>query len=135
MTTLKELNDLCDKMYKLKKEADTLKKQSEEKNKQVFVMKSQILDIFAENNMEKHSGTFGTVSTAKRFSAKMPKTQEGREAFFEYLKKQGTFDNLITINSQTLKGWLKAELLQKGEKWQPPGIEEYGETIEVRMGK
>lgn len=51
----------------------------------------------------------GKFTLVSRTSVKVPKTEEERAEFFEYLRSRGIFDSMITVNSQTLNAWYRAE--------------------------
>lgn len=74
-----------------------------------------------------------TASTGRTFeyghesSFRVPKDEENKKKFFEWLKAQGLYDAMITVNSQTLNGLLKekeaAFYEEGGIAFEVPGIE------------
>ena len=68
----------------------------------------------------------------------MPRTQEQKEAFFEYLKSRDLFWAYASVNSQALNAFYKAEFdaaMQDGDlDFSIPGIDEPDivETIQMR---
>jgi hypothetical protein len=52
----------------------------------------------------------GTVIRKEAWRYSLPKTEEDREAFFQYLKDKGVFDQLITVNSNTYNSFIRAEV-------------------------
>ena len=137
-TTIEELNRLCEKMYELKAEASALSEQSKAKNKEVLLLQQNILEIFEENEMTSHSGSFGKIIKSKRYSVKKPASEEDKAAFFGYLKEQGIFEDMVSVHSSTLQGYVKQEIEAKEAEgklgWKPPGINDIGyiDTISMR---
>lgn len=68
------------------------------------------------------------VLLGERTSVKTPKNNAERELFFEYLKEKGVYEDLRTVNSQSLNAFYKSELelaLGRGElDFSIPGITE-----------
>jgi hypothetical protein len=52
----------------------------------------------------------GNFIVTNRYQVSMPKDQESREKFFAYLKERGIYDNMITVNSQTLNSFYKTTM-------------------------
>lgn len=132
---------MCRGLWEEKDKHDELELQAKLQGKKVDELKAKILVIMNDAKIEKFavSGR-GTVFTVDRFSVSVPKDGEGRQAFFEYLKERGIFDELITVNSQTLNAFYKRcleEAMEKGDvDFKVPGIEEPKHycTIGLRKG-
>ena len=82
----------------------------------------------------------GTISVAKRLSVSHPKEPEAKAAFFEYLKNKGIFEDMVTVNSQTLNSWYRQEFelaKDEGRLVEIPGVGEpnYVETLSMKKGK
>ena len=78
--------------------------------------------------MDSFKNEFGSFSKQARTSYKVPKTDEERRAFFEYLKEKGTYENMRTVNSMTLNAWAKQEFeaaaLDGDMDFRIPGLDE-----------
>ena len=46
----------------------------------------------------------------ERTSVRMPKDNEERKAFFDYLRERGVYDELVSVSSQTLNAFYRSEL-------------------------
>lgn len=71
-------------------------------------------------------------------SVKTPKTQEARSAFFEFLKSEGIFEDIISINSNTLnslyKSYAEKALTENNVlEYIMPGIEPPSTFTSLRM--
>lgn len=64
----------------------------------------------------------------RRSSVTTPKTLEEKRALFDYLREQNIFDEMVSVNSQTLNSLykqLEAEALERGElEFKLPGVAE-----------
>ena len=89
---------------------------------------SKMREILEQAGMTSYKSPFGTTSISYRTSVKTPKTAEDRAKFFEHLKKLGLYDNMVTVNSQTLNSFYKSELEQAKERgdsdFEIPGLTE-----------
>lgn len=136
--TLKELNTICG----LYKEKRAEKKAADEVVKSISAeiskLEAKILGYLDEYGMKNFSGSFGQVIRQKRYSVKQPRTPEAKEAFFDYLRGQGIFEDMVSVNSRTLQSWVRQEIEAKKEEglrdFVPPGLEppDIVETISLR---
>ena len=89
---------------------------------------SEMLEMLHDQGMTNFKCVEGTFFISHRTSVKTPKTPEQREAFFSYLRAQGLFDSLISVNSQSLSKLYKEgleEAKKQGQKdFNLPGITE-----------
>lgn len=136
--TVKELSELCSSMKELREEKSGLEKEVKAINTKLTDIQAKILNYLDEYGMKNFSGDFGTVIRSKKYSVRQPGSPEAKEAFYDYLKKQGIFEELISVNSRTLASWVKKEIEAKKEEgiydFVPPGIDtpETIETISLR---
>jgi hypothetical protein len=136
--TIKQLTELCEKYKEKKAEKKCLEDQVKEINKDLSSIQTKILAYLDEYGMKSFNGDFGSVSRRKNYSVKQPASPEAREAFFGYLKDQGVFDQMISVNSRTLASYVKQEIEAAKEAGKldfvPPGIDkpEIVETISMR---
>ena len=111
METIEELKLICETYCALRNDIDILKEELNGKQNRVKELEVKIIHILDAHEMDKFSASgIGTISRHSRFSVKVPKTQEDREAFFSYLKGHGVFETMITVNSNTLNAWYKEEI-------------------------
>lgn len=136
--TLGKLVEKIEAMFALKqllKEKEALL----EKEKSVLAdMTEEIKKTLEAGGLENFSSKSCTVSVQQKTSVKVPKSPEQREAFFGYLKERGVFEDLITVNSQTLNSWYNAEK-EEFDKTNPevfaiPGLDDVNDytTLSVR---
>jgi hypothetical protein len=60
--------------------------------------------------LEKYSAKSGTFTFRMQQGFKVPADMESKNKFFEFLQSKGVFDELVTVNSQTLNAWAQAEI-------------------------
>ncbi len=103
-------------------------------------LKAKVLAYMEQYELEKmHVPGFGTLSQINRFTVTVPKGDQKLE-FFEYLKENGTFEDMATVNSMTLNSWFKEkmdEALAEGNiEFKIPGLSEpkVNKTLGFRKG-
>lgn len=83
-----------------------------------------ILETLEIDSIKAHGFNF---YIEEKYSVKTPKTLEEKKALFDYLKQQGMYDEMVSVNSQTLNSYYKAMSDQaEGQgilDFQMPGIE------------
>lgn len=139
--TLSGLDQLCVELSALKGKIDELKNEKTALEQSYSELSEQIIAHLTAHKKDKYDTPVGSFGISRRFTYKTPKTPEEREAFFGYLKSQGTFDDLITVNSQTLNAYAKRELETAQEEgrsdFEIPGLGEptLFERITIRKNK
>lgn len=127
-TTMGELHKLCESFHKIKSQIDGVKDTLERLELEKKENEAKIINLLNEFKMPSIKNEFGNFIISNRFTVQTPKTPEEKSAFFSYLKELGIFDELISVNSQTLNGWYRQEMdaaLDRGEvNFMVPGIAE-----------
>ena len=122
------INTLASSLVSLKQEIEEKKAQlkqlqeSFDKTSQDLIALCESLEV---DSFNAHGFTF---YTQNKESVRIPKDEESKAAFFEWLKEQGLFDSMISVNSQTLNSLYRAkseEALKEGVlDFRIPGIDE-----------
>lgn len=124
--TIDQLNALCDE-YKKSCEAEEAK----EEELKAFTearkgIEGRILTILKEKNMPSYKTPVGTFSVKNNKSVAQPENMEEKHKFFDYLKEQGIFYEMVNVNSRTLNSWASKEVESKEKEgifgWAPPGL-------------
>jgi hypothetical protein len=102
--------------------------------------KAEVMAILKKYNKEKYPvDGLGVVRIAKRWSWKVPQDMQAKKKFFDYLKKEGIFMELVSVNSQTLNSYCKkAYEVQKelgNVDWNPDGLESPTLTEKLQIAK
>jgi len=105
---------------KMKSEIKTLQEDLNRKQERIQAHLDQL-------GKTKHSGRMGTVSMKIESYPSVPKDPQKRQQFFNWLKEKGMFDDMITVNSNTLRSFYKAEKAAANEDpdFEIPGLEPF----------
>lgn len=126
--TITEFEDLLDRAYQLKLEAEELDGQRKKKEEERAELDKIILAEFERLDKQSYRARRCNIIKTKRTSVSLPKEPEAREAFFNYLKDKNIFEELITVNHATLNAFFKAEfenaVAEQNIDFKIPGLEE-----------
>jgi len=124
--TLKELTSICQAYADKRAERDELDAKAKAIGKEADEMEAKILAHLTEYGMPNFKGAFGTVSIRNTKTVTQPESLEEKLKFFEYLKEQGIYDSMVSVNSRTLSSWATKEIEAKEKDgvfgWAPPGL-------------
>jgi hypothetical protein len=139
VTNCVTVDDLIKQMAMLRQLREEEARWSAEKtaaSARVEQAEKKMVELLELSGLKNFKGPDGTVYISYRTSVKTPKTPDDRAAFFEYLKSRGLYDQMITVNSQTLNSFYKSEIEEAQGRGQPdfeiPGLSEV--TVEPRLG-
>jgi transcriptional regulator of heat shock response len=124
---LKQLKEMVNELAEKRELYAEEKKRLSEKNQELEELEIGIKRIMEAAGIERFDADTVTVFRKEKTSVRMPKTPEQREALFNYLREQGIFEQLVSINSQTLQSWYKHEVEARetaGQVGNIPGIED-----------
>ena len=128
---LKQTDALIGELFAIRDKIREHKLSLEKLNETKTEIEWQLMDILEDAGLDKFESSQGTFSFSYHESVKMPQDTKGREKLFQYLKDVGDYDRLISINSQRLNSWYKAEQdewlqheKEKGGEFKIPGLEE-----------
>ena len=125
--TSQRFEALCDEAFELRFKIDALKAEQrmvqQELNRKQEVIQAHLDQV----GKTKHAGRKGTISMKVETYPSVPKEPAKRNAFFQWLKDRGLFEDMITVNSQTLRGFYKAEKEASGDDpdFEIPGLEPF----------
>lgn len=126
--TLAEFDELCAKAVAVKAKLDELEAEAKVYSKELEAAKGSILSYMKHFEKEKYVHGGATFYTQQRFTVSMPKSDEQRQEFFDYLKEREIFEETITVHSQTLNSFYKSEMEKAVEEgnvdFKIPGLEE-----------
>lgn len=136
--SLTDMENLMKEYADIRGQLDDLHDEEKKLNEAKLAVERKILSELKAVGNESYKSSLGTAYISTNLSYKIPKDEANRTALFDYLKKQGTFDTLITVNSQTFNAWCKAETQAAQEAgifpFAIPGVEDpiSYETIRFR---
>ncbi len=127
--SLPEFQAICKSFVAQKNVCDEIEMALKKETEKLEEIKNKILEIMNKTGQDKFSVPgMGTVYLRTRATVTVPKEPDKRSQFFQYLKDKNIFDNLITVNSQTLNSYYKQEFEQAisdgNSDFKIPGIDE-----------
>ncbi len=73
-------------------------------------IKARLLEQMKAEGVTSFKHAAGSVISVTRWSVKNPATPEDKKDFFDFLKRIGSFEDLVGVNHQTLNAWYKNEM-------------------------
>ncbi len=135
--TVTELQGLCKLLLSKKEDHERALEVAKTTKEAVDELESRILKYMKEYGLPMFEGPFGRVSVKNYSTVAQPATPEDREAFFGYLKEQGIYDEMISVNSRTLNSWVNREIEAREKNgefgWVPPGLKTPGNFQKVTI--
>lgn len=123
-----DLNSLIEKIVELEEDIEAHKRVVKGLNEQLGLIENQAIEALTALNLTSVKHEKGTLILTTRFSVKNPATPEDKKAFYDYLKEKQLFENMVSVNSNSLNAWYKAEMeaaKQSGDfGFKVPGIAE-----------
>jgi len=107
--TVEQMNKHAETIRAKEAEYEAAKKISTALGKEVDSLYDMMGKMLLELGQDSFRTPLGTMVLTKRKSFKVPQGEESRNAFFAKLREMDVFDSMITVNSNTLNSFLKAE--------------------------
>lgn len=117
-TSLQSARDLVEELWAARKAQEAKRDELSEASAKVMELEHKLINVLDSAEMDRLDAESCYVLLGERTSVKMPKDNEERQAFFDYLRARGVYDELISVSSQTLNAFYRSELdlaLQRGE--------------------
>lgn len=125
MSDNKEFKELITKLFEKRDEIEKQEESLSGLNRELKEIESKIINIMEALDMTSFDLNDRKLSRVSKKSFKQP---EDKAAFFDYLKREGSFEALVSVNSQTLNAWLKGKIKDAEDRGEffdlPPGITE-----------
>lgn len=126
--TLEEFEKLLDQAYTLKLEAEEIGEQKKRKEEHLMELNRVILAEFERLDKSSYIARRCQVIRVSKPTVTTPKEPEKRDAFFKYLKDRNLFEDLVSVNHNTLNAFYKAEFEAAVESgnidFKIPGLDE-----------
>lgn len=122
--SLEDFKDLCNSLYNQRQIIDDQKDILQREQEKFEKIKMSVLQYLEENNLDRFVTDDVTISKTEKLNVSMKDKKE----FFDYLKSRGIFEDLVTVNYNTLNSFYKLELeqaIKTGDlSFKIPGLEE-----------
>lgn len=116
---LKELNRLIEKLSVLKNKKQDISDELKETNEEIRVVEEAVSTVLVENNLDKFASPSGTAYHSVHLSTSIT----DKKVFHNWLKENGYYDDIVSVNSQTLKAFIKSLKTDDTVNPEVPGIE------------
>lgn len=118
-----DVHELARRVYKLRDKCMEKKKIYDDARAEFETEENKLLDIMEANDIPGVAVQEGSVTYHFRDSFRVPKETEKLHKFLEWLKEDGMYDALVTVNSNSLQSYIKNKREILGEEWNPPGVD------------
>lgn len=85
-------------------------------NKSLKKQEGKLIEIIRECGLESFKCEHGTISVWEKATFATPKEAADRSAFFDYLREKNVFDDMVSVNYNTLNAWAEKEYESAKEK-------------------
>ena len=120
--TVEELDALCEDFIKKKEYEKKAEERMKEIKKETRDAQAKVIGALEELDKTENEGKFGKVRVVQKEYYKCVDKQE----CYDWLKQRGEFDDLASVNANTLSSHIKDLVHAKHEEgkfdWLPPGI-------------
>lgn len=133
--SLEQFEKLCEDCANKYAEIKEMEDQVDAEKKELTAMKNKVLEYMNQLKKSKYSANAASFSVSDKLSVKVPKTPEDKALFFNWLKKEGLYDSLVTVNSQTLNSLYNEEFKRNNNAdFEIPGVGKasYYQTLNMR---
>lgn len=129
MTEMNEFVSKIKEYVDLRQQKSALAAQAAAIQEQLGALEVAILNGMEQSETDKISlDGIGTVYKIDRFTVQTPKSIDDKKALFEYFEERGIFNEMVSVNSQTLNAFYKEEneaALKRGDvDFKLPGVGE-----------
>lgn len=103
---LKRLQDMCKRMMVIRAEIAHLDEEKKELNAELSKLKAEAVEHLDEHEIKSFDHGMGKISVVERQSVKIV----DKYKLFDWLRKKGTFEDVISVNAQTANRIYRDEL-------------------------
>jgi DNA repair ATPase RecN len=137
MITVQALRAKVDQWHTIRARIKDLEEQQSELNKQLQPITAELVEIMEAMDLTRFEGSMGKINMLTIDYVSNPQTEEDKAAFYNYLKNEGLFEDMVSVHHQRLNSYYKSKLeeaIEKGEQLNIPGLEPK-QRKEIRKGR
>lgn len=108
--SVEEVEKDIEQLLKMREEHAILDRQAKDLKNELTTAQGKLQAKLESLGLESYKGKAGTFSFRMIQGFKVPADMESKMKFFDYLKEKGVFDEIVTVNSQTLNSWSQSEI-------------------------
>ena len=124
--SVQRLNEMVEQLATLRAEEEALDLERKKLTMKLDTLEGQLMEILEEQGMSSFVSPSGLINLVRKSSVTTPKTLEQKRELFKYLADRGVFEELVSVNSQTLNSFYRAEeamALERGQfDFNLPGV-------------
>lgn len=125
--TLDSMNKLAEEIAELRDKEKAAKDVAKGITAELEARENKMVELLLENGMHNYRAPAGLCYLAFKTSVRQPQGDE-QTKFYEFLKKEGLFESMISVNSQKLNSYYKEQFELAKERGQDdfviPGLTE-----------
>ena len=125
--TLSDFKELCNEAYDLYEKIRGYKNEMKEIQIRLDQKHAKIIEQMKETEQTQFAGNGFKAICVTKMTVKMPKDPEDKKLFFNHLKTEGIFDEMITVHSQRLNSYYNEcfdqSIEEKNIEFKIPGLE------------
>lgn len=139
--TVQELDEIIQEMFKKRTAIDALEEEISKHREVLKNLEAKVTTALKELGRDSYKTPVGSLGIRQMWRVTTPKDAESKAKFFEFLKERGIYDEMISVNSQTLNAFYNREMEAAKEKgdidFAIPGIAEPAlfETVYMRKAQ
>lgn len=124
--TVQGLDTLVESIFDLQAEIEQIENQITERNKKLGDMKILASKYLEELNRDSYKAPRGTLSRREIMRWSLPATPEDKVKFMDWLREKGVYDQLVTVNSNSMNSFVKGEYdaATDAMAFKPPGLKD-----------
>jgi hypothetical protein len=139
--TVQQMDALIQALTEKRAEAEAVKKDLAERNKEIARMESQVVLALKQFERKNYKSPHGSVSIVNRWRVNVPVDEAQKKQLFNYLKERGILWRLATVQSNSLNAlymeeWENAKMEGNGLDYEMPGVgpAKLFEQLQVKKG-
>lgn len=126
---VEDLDELVSKIERMRHMHDEVKAEASALGNELKALEEKAVGYLKELDRTSFQTKWGTIGFSRIWSVATPKTDKDRQAFFQWMKDKGIYDDYIGVNSQALNKLYRTEMEAAKERgdlmdFQIPGISE-----------
>lgn len=129
--TVASLRAKVDQWHKLKSEVKAIELEAETKieplNKSLRATEGELIQIMDTMDIKKFEGSLGKITMLEIDYVNNPASEEAKQAFYDYLKREGIFEEMVSVHHQKLNSFYRTKLeeaIKNQEVLDIPGLEQ-----------
>lgn len=139
MDGLERARELVEERFALEEEKAEISGKEKAINVRIAAIDYEIKNALEAADLDEFRTKFGSVKLVEKKSFKVPKDDVSKSAFMNYLRERGVFDDLVTVNSQSLNAWaneeIEARIIEGNFNFEIPGLESPTPYTKVQIRK